>query len=244
MNFQEAGCPIRARSFLARSLRKGGIPRRHGALVFLFLLAACFALHAETPMVILIFDFPGSEPEHFATLVRADCFTSYDSNGRLTPQSDAGEPFHLEFAMSKATCDRIFSLAKKAQYFEGDIDSKAPNLAFTGHKTLVYQDGPKKTQATYNYSPIPAVEELTVLFQDLSTTLEFGRRLDFYHHYQKLMLDGELERMESMLHDKSLEELPAVAPILRTVANDPSVMNISRRRALRLLSQAGGAAGH
>jgi len=192
----------------------------------------------------MTFDFPGSEPEHFVASVDADGHATYDSNGRLTPQSEAGDPFHLEFVMSKATCDRIFNLAKKAHYFEGDIDSKAPNLAFTGKKILTYQSGQKKTQATYNFSPIPAVQDLTALFQDMSSTLEFGRRLDYYHHYQKLALDDELRSMEAMQHDKNLEELPAVAPILRAIAHDPSVMNVSRARALRLLSHADQPAGH
>jgi hypothetical protein len=213
-------------------------------LVQIFMLIACLASHAETPAVTLTFDFPGSEPEHFVATVHADGRAAYDSNGRLTPQSEAGEPFHLEFAMSKPTCDRIFDLAKKAHYFEGEIDSKSANLAFMGKKILSYESDKKKTQATYNYSPIPAVQELTSLFQDLSATLEFGRRLDYYHHYQKLALDEELRSMEMMLREKNLVELPAVVPILQTIAHDSSVMNVSRARALRLLSQANGTTGH
>ena len=199
---------------------------------------------ASIPTITMTFDFPGSEPEHFVTSVSSDGRATYDSNGRLTPQSESGEPFHLEFTMSKATCDRVFSLAKKARYFEGDIDSKAANLAFTGRKTLIYEDGQKKTQATYNYSPLPAIQELTALFQDMSMTLEFGRRLDYYHHYQKLALDEELRSMESMLRGKNLVELAAVTPILQTIAHDSSVMNVSRARALRLLSQANAAPAH
>ena len=41
-----------------------------------------------------------------------------------------------------------------------------------------------------------AVQQLTQLFQSLSTTLEFGRRLEYFHRYQKLALDEELKRME------------------------------------------------
>jgi hypothetical protein len=214
--------------------------------IFLLVVGLGFvrAQQASLPTVTMTFDFPGSEPEHFVAAISSDGHTVYDSNGRLTPQSEAGEPFHLEFAMSKATCERIFTLARKAHYFEGEIDSKAQNLAFMGKKTLSYENGSRKTQATYNYSTIPAVQELTSVFQDLSATLEFGRRLDYYHHYQKLALDEELRDMEVMLREKNLVELPAVAPILRTIANDSSVMNVSRARALRMLSQANGVSGH
>jgi hypothetical protein len=209
----------------------------------LFLLIAGFQLLAQTaPVVTMTFDFPGSEPEHFVFSVASDDRSSYDSNGRLTPQSEAGEPFHLEFAISKPTRDRIFDLAKRAHYFEGELDSKRQNLAFTGTKTLTYRDGRKNTQAAYNYSPIPAVQDLTSLFQSLSTTLEFGRRLEYYHHYQKLALHDELTRMEEMAQANNLTELPAIASILRSIADDPSVINVVRARALRLLNRPPGSA--
>jgi hypothetical protein len=82
------------------------------------------------------------------------------------------------------------------------------------------------------------VQELTNLFQSLSTTLEFGRRLEYYHRYQKLALDDELKRMEEMAKQNSLAELSAVAPVLQQVASDPSVINPVRVRAQRLLAQA------
>jgi hypothetical protein len=137
---------------------------------------------------------------------------------------------------------RIFDLAKRAHYFQGDVDSKKRNLASTGRKTLSYKDDQRSTEATYNYSPIPAVQELTQIFQSLSATLEFGRRLEYFHHYQKLALDDELKRMEETAEQNGLTELTAVAPILQQIANDNSVINPVRARAQRLLERA--EAGH
>ena len=82
------------------------------------------------------------------------------------------------------------------------------------------------------------MQELTNLFQNMSTTLEFGRRLDYDHRYQKLALDEELKRMEDMAKGNSLEEIQAVEPILRRIAADPSVINVVRARAQRLAEQA------
>ena len=199
-------------------------------------------LAAQTPAlptVTLTFDFPGSEPEHFVFSVASDGRSSYDSNGKLTLQSDVGEPFHLDFTISQPTRDRIFELTKKAHYFEGNLDSGKPKIAFTGTKVLSYKDGSRNTHATYNYSLQPAVQQLTALFQNLSATLEFGRRLDYYHRYQKLALDDETKRMEEMARDNNLAELGAVSSILRSIAEDHSVINVVRARALRLLSGAG-----
>jgi hypothetical protein len=140
--------------------------------------------------------------------------------------------------MSQAGRARVFDLAKRAHYFEGQIDSKNKKLASTGTKTLTYKDAQKSTTATYNYSPVPSVEELTAFFQSLSTTLEFGRRLDYHLRYQKLALDEELKNMEETLKSGGLEEVSAVAPVLQKIADDPAVIKVVRARAERMLQVA------
>jgi hypothetical protein len=208
----------------------------------LFGLICCLQLSAhaqDTAVVTFGFDFPGSEPDHYVISVAYDGRASYDSNGKLSPDSEAGDPFRLDFTVSEPTRARIFDLAKRAHYFEGEIDSKRKGIASTGTKTLIYKDAHQTSQATYNYSPIPAVQELTNLFQKLSTTLEFGRRLQYFHHYQKLALDEELKRMEEMSKENMLIEVSAVVPILQQIAADTSVINVVRARALRLAEMTG-----
>jgi hypothetical protein len=183
-------------------------------------------------------DFPGSEPSHYAISVSSNGRSTYDSDGKLSPDSE-GDPFHLDFSMSNDTSRRVFDLAEKARYFQGEIDSKKKNLASTGAKTLSYRDSSRNTKATYNYSPILPVQQLTELFQKLSMTLEFGRRLQYFHHYQKLALDEELKRMEGIADQNNLEEMSAVAPILQQIVTDTSVINPVRVRAQRLMEKAG-----
>jgi len=184
-------------------------------------------------------DFPQSIPDHYQITVASDGRASYDSTGKLTPDSEPGDPYHLEFTLSPASCQRLFDLAAKAKYFEGKVDSGRRNLASTGAKVLTYSDGDRHSRAEYNYSPLPAVQEITSIFQGMSTTLEFGRRLDFFHHHQKLALEAELKRMEEMAKDKSLQEIQAIAPLLQQIATDQTVLNVSRARAQRLLLASG-----
>lgn len=191
-------------------------------------------------MVTFTLDFPGSEPSHYAISVSSDGRSTYDSDGKLSPDSE-GDPFHLDFSLSSETSRRVFDLAEKARYFQGEIDSKKKNLASTGAKTLTYRDPSRNTKATYNYSPLLQVQQLTELFQNLSTTLEFGRRLQYFHHYQKLALDEELKRMEGIADQDNLEEMAAVVPILRQIVTDTSVINPVRVRAQRLIEKAGKA---
>jgi len=207
-------------------------------LPFLALGLSVSAWAQEPAVVTFTLDFPGSEPSHYVISVSSDGHSTYESDGKLSPDSDA-DPFHLDFSMSPATSKTIFDLAKRAHYFQGQIDSNKRGLASTGAKTLTYKDAQQSATATYNYSPIAAVQQVTQLFQSLSMTLEYGRRLKYFHRYQKLALDEELKRMEGMANENSLEELPAVVPILQEIASDSSVINPVRARAQRMIERAG-----
>jgi hypothetical protein len=201
------------------------------------------AMAQQTPATVTFTcDFPGSEPSHYAIAVSSDRHASYVSNGKLSDDAVPDDPWRLEFVVSSSASAHVFDLAQRAHYFEGQLDLKKKKLAFTGTKTLTYKDAQKDTRASYNYSPEPTVQELTTFFQSLSTTLEFGRRLDFYQRYQKLALDEELKRMEEMTKNSSLPELASVAPVLQKVADDPSVIRVVRARAQRLLQLAGSGA--
>jgi len=201
-------------------------------------LCATAVAQASLPTVSYTQDFEGSNPSHYELTITSDGHGTYTSNGQLNEKADPAELVPVEFAISDKVRQQIFDLAKRAKYFEGRVDSGRTNIANTGTKVLTYKDGKRSTKATYNYSPILAVADLTEIFQNLCTTLEFGRRLTFFHKYQKLALDDELKRMDEMRRDTMLGDLQAIAPILRDIANDQKVMNVSRSRALRLLATA------
>jgi ABC-type cobalamin transport system ATPase subunit len=220
------------------------LAKRSAAVVFVLVIATVVATfpasaHAQQPATVTFtLNFPGSEPDHYVIAVSDDGHATYTSGGKLSPDAEASEDFHLEFTVSAGTRSRIFDLAKRTHYFEGKIDSGKKNIAATGMKTLAYKDAYKSSETSYNYSMNRAVQQLTEVFQDLSATLEFGRRLEFYHQYQKLALDAELKRMEEMAKGGNLEDLSVISGILQQIANDQSVINVDRARAQRLLALA------
>lgn len=217
---------------------------RFSARCAMVLLGWCAAAWAQSaaPTVSFSLSFPGSVPERYSVAIPLSGDATYWSDGKLTETAEADD-FKLTFAVTPATRARIFDLAKKARYFAVEVDSKKKDLAFTGTKVLIYNDGQKENRASYNYSSLAAVQELTELFEDMSSTLEFGRRLEYYHRYQKLALDEELKRMEQMANDNQLHELSAVAPVLHEIAEDSTVINPVRARAQRMLVRA-SAEGH
>lgn len=188
------------------------------------------------PTVTFTLDFPISVPEHYSLRVTQDGKASYESMGKLTPEAD-GDPFSYDFTMSEENHARIFELAAQAKYFESDVDYKKGHLANTGKKVLAYQDGQVQHEAAYNYSINSAVQQLTRIFQNVSATLEFARRLQYFHRYQRLALEEELKRMEEMAKSDSLDEIQAVAPMLQEIADDKAILNVTRSRAVRLLAK-------
>ena len=215
-----------------------------GKLCSLCLLVAstfCLAADSQQPAASVSFslDFPGSDPSHYEIVIANNGEGSYTSNGKFDEKSDPADPAPLTFTVSGNIRAQIFDLAKRAHYFTGKVDSGRKNIANTGAKTLAYKDASHTSQATYNYSALPPVEQLTSIFQNLSTTMEFGRRLIYLHKYEKLALDDQLKRMEELQREDGLGDVQAIAPVLKEIANDSSVMNVSRARALRLLASAG-----
>lgn len=199
------------------------------------LLWSALALAADPANVTFSLDFPNSSPEHYSISVQSDGRAHYESSGKITEDSEDRGTYQSDFSFSNATCAHIFQLAAQARYFAGKVDSGNKKIAFTGAKKLAYKDGQRSTSADYNYSTVPAVQQLTTLFQSVSATLEFGRRLTYFHRYQKLALDDELKRMEDQARHAELTELQAVKPVLQEIYEDTSVINVVRARARRIM---------
>jgi hypothetical protein len=198
---------------------------------------------AASPAVITFtVDFPESDPSHYSIAVDATGHATYECTAKADKDAEA-QTYRTEFAASAANRERIFEWAKQAKYFAGKVDSGNQKLAFTGAKVLSFQDGPRSFTARYNYSNLEPVRQLTALFQDVAGTLDYGRRLAYYHRYQKLALDEELKRMEAQARSNELSEIQGVAPVLQEIVEDTSVINVVRARAKELILMGSGAAG-
>jgi hypothetical protein len=140
--------------------------------------------------------------------------------------------------MSSKDAAKISKLAQQASYFNGDFEYRAHRIANTGKKTLTYADEARHFQTVYNHSENKAIQELTSIFQGISSTIEFGRTLQFKHKYDKLGLESVLKAMEDAADNHNLAEIQVVSSTLKDIAGDSSVLNIARQRARRLLAKA------
>ena len=223
-------------------------------LIFAVLMALCAPGHgqnpnlepdkpaatASLPTITFTFELPQAEPEHFSISVGSAGRAAYQSTAPGRPDSPPGEPFMVKFYVSRQSSTRIFDLAKSAHYFQGDFAYTKSRIANLGAKTLAFTDGSRHFETSYNWSENPAIQELTRIFLGISNTLEAGHRLAYLKRFDRLGLDAELKRMEEMAKENKLEELQAIAPVLREISSDPAIMKLARERAQRLLQRANG----
>ena len=71
----------------------------------------------------------------------------------------------------------------------------------------------------------------------IATSVDYGRKLAFQYRFDKLGMDQRLKELQELANSHEVEELHIIAPILRRIANDPNLMNISRKTAEHLIKQ-------
>ncbi|HZL65966.1 MAG TPA: hypothetical protein VFC29_01405, partial [Candidatus Limnocylindrales bacterium] len=180
------------------------------------------AAPAVQPSVTFNFDWSQGIPwQTYSIAVQADGSTHFQ--GTPAPDGPGGDAdlFQQDFTMSEANRSKIFDLAKKLNYFQGDFDSHLKRIAQTGSKTLEYKSVTAHGSATYNWSQNADVQELTRLFLAIANTLDYGRKLTFQYRFDKLGMDTRLKELEDLRANHYAEELNAIAPVLRKIADDP-----------------------
>ena len=212
----------------------------------LFWLPAAAQQATEPPAVvksgqetdIFLFDWPQGRPWiSYFLKVGADGKTHFEGDPNAAEPGDS-DPFQQDFLLSRTNRQKIFDLAKKANYFQGNFDYPK-KIAQTGKKTLEYESPSLQTSTTYNWSQNTDIQELTRIFQGIATTLDYGRKLTFQYRFDKLGMDQRIKELEQLQQQGYVEELQAIEPILQKIADDPNIMHISRETAKHLLKTIG-----
>ncbi len=181
------------------------------------------------------FDWSQGIPwQKYSIAVQSDGKTHFDGTPNPSEIRDT-DLYQQDFSMSEANRQKIFELSQKLNYFRSDFDSHLKHIAQTGKKTLEYRSPQTQGTTTYNWSQNADVEELTKLFEAIATTIDYGRKLAFQYRFDKLGMDERLKELQDLQASHQVEEIRIIAPILRKIASDPNMMNISRQAAKHLL---------
>ena len=145
----------------------------------------------------------------------------------------------VEFLASESTRPKIFQLAQQLNFFQGKFKIRQSPKAGVGTNSLTFADGSIQNRITYTSSEDPSIRQLTALFESISATLEFGRRLERLRQSNPQGLSAELKRAEQLSRRGRLVELRAIAPVVQQIASDGSLSETSRRYARAILENSG-----
>jgi len=164
-----------------------------------------------------------------------------DATGAATYQSTqdsidrTGVPYTIEFQTSDATRRITFNIARELNLFSGDFPVSLGSPQTTAVRTLAYHDITFNNHITYSDSTDSQIQELTSVFEEISATFEFARRLGYLHQHDKERLEPELTRMQASAVRHMLRELQAVTPALKSIALDKSLNESVRKQAEAIL---------
>lgn len=187
---------------------------------------------AQDATVTYLFSWPQGVPwTKYSISVKSDGTTHFSGVPHPDSQYADTDPVEQDFTMWENNRQKIFELAQKLNYFQGNLDAHLKHIAQTGSKTLEYQSPQVHGSSTFNYSQDADVQALNNLFMGIATSVDYGRKLTFQYRFDKLGMDQRLKELQGLLNDHQVEELHIIAPILRKIAADPNLMNISRETA-------------
>ena len=167
-----------------------------------------------------------------------------DSSGTATYQSspkgiaDSGVAYTIEFQVSDRTRRIAFNLAQRLNYFAGDYGESRSTPNQNKVHTLAYRYERVNNQFTYSASSDPDIEELTSVFEELSQTFEYGRRLNDLALHNRRAIPSQLQSMQEKADRHALRDLPALLPILRELASDAGLDPAVRKQAATLIAMA------
>ena len=177
-----------------------------------------------------------ADPSYYSIAIDATGTATYLS----APEGLAktGIPYTTEFQVSDRTRRIVFNLSQKLDYFAGSYGELQSSPETHNVYTLAYRYGSVNNQYTYSTSSDADLEELTSVFEELSQTFEFGRKLSEFELRNRKAIGPQLDVMKTKADRRALRDLPALVPILRDLAADTSVDAAARKQASSLIKLA------
>jgi hypothetical protein len=177
-----------------------------------------------------------ADPSYYSIAIDASGTATYQSAPKGI--ADSGVAYTIEFQVSDRTRRIAFNLAQRLDYFAGDFGESRSTPNQNKVQTLAYRYESVNNQFTYSSSPDPDIVELTSVFEELSQTFEFGRKLSDLALHNRRGIPSQLQSMQEKADRHALRDLPALLPILRELASDAGLDPAVRKQAATLIAMA------
>ena len=173
--------------------------------------------------------------QSYSIQVQADGKTHFAGTPNPSQDGDS-DPVQQDFIMSEANRQKTFDSCQEAELLSRETSIRTSStLRKPAARRWCTSQLRSRVRAPTTTRRIADVQQLTQLFLGLATTLDYGRKLAFQYRFDKLGMDQLLREFEEQQASHQVEELSAIEPILRKIANDSNLMHITRQSAQHLL---------
>lgn len=181
------------------------------------------------PKVVFIKEFPGSFPDYYSVSVTEQGEAVY-----ATAPDDA-QP--LRFRLSESLTRQLFQTVARLNHLR-DVQLEArKKVASMGKKTLRYEAGDQRSQASFNYTENPDAAALAGLFEKISITEQHLLSLERLVRFDRLGVVKQLLQIEISMNKRELVEPSQFIPLLEEITGDTRFLHIAQERAARLLER-------
>jgi hypothetical protein len=200
-------------------------------MFFSVLLSALFvfAPPPSEPRLIFSKSFPGSVPAFYRITV--------PQNGAAKYETAPEDPNPRTFPVSAGFTKRAFELADKLNHFRGESLETKKKIASMGMKTVIYENGAERGEASFNYSENTDAMALAEMFEKVSNTRQYMMTLERLLRYDKLGIMKQLLQTETALDHHDLLEAAQLKPVLEEISGSRGLMNIAQQRARIILGK-------
>jgi hypothetical protein len=188
------------------------------------------------PTVVFTSVLWSADPSYYSIAIDSSGVATYLS----APSSleKTGVPYTIEFQATDRTRRLTFNLARSLDFFAGESAEPAVSPEKISIRTLAYTDEHLNNQLTYAAPSGPDLEEITSVFEQLSETLECGRRLAYLQQQHPEAVGSELQGLQNLLDRRQVREFQALVPLLRVIASDQRIDASTHKLAETLLQLA------
>ena len=215
---------------------------RTGLLALVMAMLALPACSQSDPVFQIDFSNPALSPSHWTLTVHPDGSGHFRSErGSATAESSQtvdAPNLDRDIQLSAGFAQRVFQIAHRHNWAGEECESHI-KVAFQGWKKLSYSGSEGPGACTFNYAKDKETQALADSLMAVSGTILEGARLEMMLAHDRLSLDREMEYLVEASGDGRIQQLCAIRGILERLAEEPSVMERVRKRALLLLAKAG-----
>lgn len=161
-----------------------------------------------------------------------------NGSGQFHFQRRDQDEIRQAIVLKPSAIEALRALFRKADFLEESRNFISNRkVAYTGTKTVRFEDGTRRREVVYDYTEDRTLQEITNFFENLCQQERALFEMDLALRYDRLGIPKKLDELDRNLGANRIVAPERFAPILEKIHADQTLMNLARKEAKRLLSK-------